>query len=122
MTDLEARARQLVGELGSLLGGGGAKNILAKVQSLGLGHLASSWVGLGKNLPLSPDLLGKVLGNDTIAAIAGKLGLSHEHATKSLAEALPQAIDHMTPDGQLPADDAAPPDPVALTRKLFGGG
>lgn len=117
--DIKAK---ITGELGGLLGGGGAGAILGKLKGLGLGDIASSWVGKGANLPIPPDMMEKILGNSTIAAIAAKLGISHDQASKSLAEVMPQAIDHMTPDGQEPAADAAPPDPIALTKKLFGGG
>lgn len=120
--DLKEQAGKLAGELGGLLKGGGAKNILDKLGGLGLGNVASSWVGLGKNLPISPDMISKVLGSGAIASIASKLGISNEQASKGLADALPEAIDHMTPDGQPPADDAEPPDPIAITRRLFGGG
>lgn len=113
---------KITGELGGLLGGGGAGAILGKLKGLGLGNIASSWVGKGANLPIPADMMEKLLGNSTIAAIAAKLGVSHDQASKSLADVLPHAIDHMTPDGEEPKDDAAPPDPVELTKKLFGGG
>lgn len=111
----------MVGAVGDLLKGGGAAELLNKLRAHGLGTIASSWVGLGKNLPISVDQLTKVLGSGMIASIAAKLGMSTEHATKSLADVLPHAIDQMTPTGQAPAADAAPPDPVALAAKLFGG-
>jgi uncharacterized protein YidB (DUF937 family) len=122
MTDLKDKATQMAGAVGDLLKGGGAAGLLGKLKGLGLGDLASSWVSKGKNLPISTDQIAKLLGSGTIASIAAKLGIGEEQTAKSLAEALPDAIDDMTPDGNEPAEDAAPPDPVALTRKLFGGG
>ena len=119
--DLDDLKKKVSGSVGDLLKGGGAGQILGKLKDLGLVNIGSSWVGLGKNLPISPDMLGKVLGNSTIASIAAKLGISHDHASKGLAEVLPHAIDQMTPDGEHPPDDAPPPDPVELTKKLFGG-
>jgi uncharacterized protein YidB (DUF937 family) len=120
--DLKEQAGKLAGELGGLLKGGGAKNVLDKLGGLGLGNVASSWVGLGKNLPISPDMISKVLGSGALSSIAAKLGISEQQASKGLADALPEAIDHMTPDGQPPTDDAEPPDPIEITRRLFGGG
>lgn len=122
MTDLKDQATKMASAVGDLLKGGGAAGILGKLKAHGLGDIGSSWVGLGKNLPISAEQLGKLLDNATIASIAGKLGLSPDRAKKSLAEALPHAIDDMTPDGAEPAHDAAPPDPVALARRIFGGG
>ncbi len=121
MIDLKERATQMAGAVGDLLKGGGAAAILGKLHGVGLGDLASSWVGLGKNLPISFDQLTSVLGSGPIATIAAKLGITPEHATRSLVDVLPHAIDHMTPDGQPPAADAEAPDPVAITARLFGG-
>ena len=121
MTDLKDRATQVAGALSGLLKGGGAAGILGKLKDHGLGDIASSWVGLGKNIPISVDQITKALGSGTIASLAAKLGLSHEKTAQSLADTLPHAIDHMTPDGEPPAADAAPPDPVAITARLFGG-
>lgn len=119
--DLDDLKKKVSGSVGDLLKGGGASQILGKLKDVGLGDIGSSWVAVGKNLPISPDMLSKVLGNSTVASIAAKLGITHDQAAKGLADVLPQAIDHMTPDGAPPADDAAPPDPIELTRKLFGG-
>ena len=121
MTDLKDRATQVAGALSGLLKGGGAAGILGKLKDHGLGDIASSWVGLGKNLPISVDQITKALGSGTIASLAAKLGLSHEKTAQSLADTLPHAIDHMTPDGEPLAADAAPPDPVAIAARLFGG-
>ncbi|HVV82405.1 MAG TPA: YidB family protein [Kofleriaceae bacterium] len=119
--DLKASVTQMADQVKGLLSGGGAASILGKLREHGLGDIASSWVGLGKNLPISTDQLSKVLGHGTIASIAAKLGLSHEEASKSLADVLPHAIDHMTPDGQPPSAEAAPPDPAAIVAKFLGG-
>lgn len=119
MIDLKDRAMEMVGSVGDLLKGGGAAGIIDKLRAHGLGDIASSWIGLGKNLPISLDQITSVLGSGTIASIAAKLGISSEHATKSLADVLPHAIDHMTPTGEAPPADAAPPDPAALVAKMF---
>lgn len=121
MSDPKAQATQMAGALGDLLKGGGAADIVKKLGSSGLGDIASSWTGLGKNLPISPDQLTKVLGSGPIASIAAKLGISTEKATYSLAEVLPHAIDHMTPHGEAPKEDAEAPDAAAIAAKMFGG-
>lgn len=123
MTDTNDKpeTEQMLGALGDILGKGGATNILGKLDSLGLGNLGSSWVGLGKNLPISPSQLTSLLGSGPIASIAAKLGISTEKATVRLADLMPHAIDHMTPDGQAPTAEAEAPDPAALAAKLFGG-
>ena len=120
MTDVKDQAQKIAGELGNLLKGGGAADVVSKLGAAGLGDVASSWVGLGKNLPISPSQLESILGNSTVKSIASKLGISTERATHTLSEILPHAIDHMTPDGQAPSAEADEPDAGAIVAKLFG--
>lgn len=76
MTDAKDQAQKIAGELGSLLKGGGAADVVNKLGAAGLGDVASSWVGLGKNLPISPSQIESILGNSTVKSIASKLGIS----------------------------------------------
>jgi uncharacterized protein YidB (DUF937 family) len=82
---------------------GGLGGLLEKFNQAGLGDAARSWVGTGQNAPISGDQLGQVLGNDTIADIASKLGIGQGDAAGGLAQMLPQIIDQLTPHGQTPA-------------------
>ena len=84
-------------------GGGGLADIVGKFQQAGMGDVVSSWIGSGQNAPISADQLHNVLGSDTIANIAGQLGLSHGDAAGQLAQMLPQVMDKLTPQGQAPA-------------------
>ncbi len=90
------------GGSGGLGGIGGLAGLVEKFHQGGLGEVANSWVGTGQNLPVSPDQLGGVLGNDTIAAMAGKLGLNQGDLLGQLSQMLPQVVDKLTPNGQLP--------------------
>ncbi len=120
MTDAKDQATKIASELGGLLKGGGAADVVSKLGAAGLGDVASSWVGLGKNLPISPSQITSILGNSTVQSIASKLGISMERATHSLSEVLPHAIDHMTPDGKAPSAEAEEPDAGAIVGKMFG--
>ena len=93
----------VAGMLGNDSQHGGLGGLLDKFNQAGLGDAAKSWVGTGENTPISGDQLGQVLGNDTIADIASKLGLSHGDTAGSLAQMLPGIIDKLTPHGQAPA-------------------
>ena len=83
--------------------GGGLGGLVSKFEQAGLGNVISSWIGSGQNLPISADQLHNVLGSDTIAQIAGQLGLGHGDAAGQLAQMLPQVIDKLTPNGQAPS-------------------
>lgn len=82
--------------------GGGLGALVEKFQQGGLGDVVGSWVSTGQNLPVSPNQLESVLGSDLIGQLAGKLGMSAGDASAQLAQFLPQAVDHLTPGGQLP--------------------
>ena len=93
---------QLAPAVIGMLAGGGLSKILAQFNTAGLGNHASSWVSKGENEPISVDQLKQALTTDQIDEVAGKLGVSHDDAANVLAQALPQVIDHVTPDGDVP--------------------
>ena len=101
----------------AVAGMGGLGGILDAFQKGGLGHLADSWVGTGENLPVSGDQLTQVLGSDKIAAIASQLGLSHADVAGQLAQILPQLINHVTPNGQVPQDHNMIQDALGMLLK-----
>jgi len=43
----------------------------------GQGEAMNSWIGTGKNLPISPEAILGVLGQGRIQELAGKLGMSN---------------------------------------------
>jgi uncharacterized protein YidB (DUF937 family) len=102
----------LKGPLGGLLGGaaagsvisGGLGDLMKQLQQSGQGDAANSWVGKGPNKAISPGDLANALGADQIDSIATQSGLSRDDLLKGLSQYLPQAVDHLTPDGRLPTD------------------
>ena len=93
----------LTGMLSNDGGQGGLGGIMAKFQQAGLGDAVGSWVGHGENQSVSGDQLTNVLGSDTMAGLAEKLGLSQGDAAGQLSNILPGLIDKLTPNGQAPA-------------------
>jgi uncharacterized protein YidB (DUF937 family) len=78
-------------------------SITQKFRDSGMDEQVSSWISKGQNLPVVGDQIERALGNDTVESIAAKLGISHDQAADELAEAVPEVVDEMTPEGQLPA-------------------
>lgn len=78
---------------------GGIDGILARFQQAGLGDQAASWVGTGQNQPINADDLTSALGSEAIGSLASRFGLDNAQLASSLAQALPQLIDRMTPNG-----------------------
>jgi uncharacterized protein YidB (DUF937 family) len=91
----------------NLVGGqsGGLNGLISQFTSKGLGDVVGSWVGTGKNLPVSKDQIQSVLGADQIKNIASKLGIGTNEVTSQLSNLLPQVVDKLTPDGKVPEGD-----------------
>ncbi|VIO75449.1 hypothetical protein CI1B_59340 [Bradyrhizobium ivorense] len=91
--------------LGEVLGNGGQGGlsaIVAKLEQAGLGEQVKSWIGTGQNLPITADQLQQVLGSDTAKQLAAKFGIPIDQLSQVLAQQLPAAVDHASPDGKLP--------------------
>jgi len=81
---------------------GGIQGVLAKLQQAGYGQQAQSWISTGANLPIDPRVLQQVFGQGQLGQIAQQLGIPSEQAPDAVAQTLPQVVDQMTPEGQLP--------------------
>ncbi len=99
---------KIVGTLKDLLtdpGTGGLEGMIQSFRTKGLGDLIDSWIGTGKNLPISVDQIKEALGSAQLQKIADSIGISKEKASAKLAEFLPKAIDKLTPDGKVPSKE-----------------
>jgi uncharacterized protein YidB (DUF937 family) len=82
--------------------GGGVNALLSRFQEAGLGTQAQSWVSTEPNQPISSDHIDQVFNQDEISGWAAQAGTSPDKMREVLAEALPQAVNHVTPNGQVP--------------------
>ena len=80
----------------------GLAGFAQKFREGGLDEQVSSWISKGQNLPVVGDQIERALGHDKVERIAAKLGITPDQAADELAEAVPEVVDEMTPDGQLP--------------------
>lgn len=139
----------LLGGLGGLLGGqggqegqsggslislagqlldkaGGVQGLVNILQQHGLGEHVQSWVGTGANQPVSGDQLGQALQNGGLGSFvqeaAGKLGVDPGQLLGQLSHVLPQAVDHVTPNGEVPQGNGFDLGSLAsLAGQLLGG-
>lgn len=95
-------ALQMLSNQGNAGGAGGLGGLVNAFQNAGMGEQLKSWIGTGENLPISADQLTAALGSDKIRDIASQLGMSHGEVSGGLADMLPQLIDKLSPNGQLP--------------------
>ena len=98
----------LVATLGPLvakfLQGGGLSKIMQGAQANGLSAQADSWVGTGANEPLEPSQVRAVVGEDAVQQVAREAGISEDEAADVLAAVVPQMVNGLTPNGQVPSD------------------
>ena len=94
-----------MGGLGALASLGGLGALLQQFQQKGYGEQVQSWVSTDQNQPIPPDAVGQVFDHDELTQIASQAGVSEEEAREGLSELLPQVVDQLTPQGQLPNFD-----------------
>lgn len=109
----------LVGLLGQNSYVGGLSGLIQAFQKNGLSDIVNSWVGTGKNLPISPEQIQQGLGGDLLKQLATQAGLSTETAGGQLASLLPGLIDKLTPGGKVP-DSQLIEQGLALLRGKLG--
>ncbi len=95
--------------LGELLQGGqggqGGQNLLALIEQFrnsGLGDKVESWISTGANLPINGKDIGSALSGGQLGQWAEKFGISTDDVSHQLAQHLPNLIDKLSPNGQMP--------------------
>lgn len=100
---LEASVLPIV--LGQVLGKdgqGGLSAIVARLEQAGLGEQVKSWLGNGQNLPITAEQLQQVLGSEQAKELAARFNIPLDQLSTVLAQVLPTAVDHASPNGTLP--------------------
>ena len=90
--------------LAGLLASGGLSKIMGGLKANGLSAQADSWVGTGPNQPVSGRDIEQAAGQEQIQQIAQQLGISESQAADAVAQVLPEVVDKVSPDGQLPPE------------------
>ena len=99
--------------------GGGVAGLVSRFQAAGLGTQAQSWVAEGDNMPVSATQISQVYSPEQLQGWASQAGTTPDKLQAVLAEALPQAVNHVTPGGQVPEANAMP-DLSSLMSRFFG--
>lgn len=113
----------LIGLVTSLLtdsSHGGIGGLIKSFEQNGLGNIIASWIGTGQNLPISAEQIQAVLGNEQVQALAQKFGLSTDALSSQLAQFMPQVVDQLTPEGQVPVEGESLGGLLGMLDKLRG--
>jgi uncharacterized protein YidB (DUF937 family) len=81
---------------------GGLEGVLRRFRQGGLGQQADSWVGTGQNMNISTNELQQIFGSSTLRDLASQIGMPEEQAGSTMAQVLPELINQLTPQGQVP--------------------
>lgn len=98
---------------------GGPNGLAQSLAKQGQGETVTSWISTGNNLPISPDALLKVFGQEKIHQLAGNLGMSIPSLLSGLTAVLPELIDKLSPGGLLPSNEKAGDALEQLAKKFF---
>jgi uncharacterized protein YidB (DUF937 family) len=105
-----------------LMQNGGLQGMLGKMQQAGYGDHAQSWIGSGENLPIDASVLSQIFGQGQMQDIAEQLGMSRGEAEGQLAQALPDVVNGMTPQGRIPdGHDDLVSEALAILQQRRGG-
>ena len=83
---------------------GGIGALLQRFQQQGFGQQAASWVSTGENQPVDAQAVTEVVGAEDLSNLSRQLGVPQEEVASGLAQVLPQVVNHLTPDGDVPAN------------------
>lgn len=92
---------------------GGFTGFIDRFRAAGLGDKVSSWVTSGENTPITNEEMESALGAGTLSSVAENAGVDKETATSAMAYMMPQVVDKLTPDGEIP-------DETSLLSKIGG--
>jgi uncharacterized protein YidB (DUF937 family) len=99
---------------------GGVGEVLRRFEQKGFGPQANSWMSTGPNSPLKAEEVDEVIGGEELSQLSQRLGVPERQVALGLAEILPEMVDQLTPDGNIPAeaDDALDAGRSHLEREL----
>jgi uncharacterized protein YidB (DUF937 family) len=81
---------------------GGLDVLINQFRQSGLEDVINSWIGTGKNQPISPPQLRQALGEGRVNDLSQQTSASQDDLLSQLSKYLPGVIDRLTPNGQLP--------------------
>ncbi len=93
-------------DIGNVLRGSGLNELLDRFRNAGKAETVDSWVADGPNEPLAPQDVAAAIEPETLEELARQTGLSKDELVRRIASELPEAVNRLTPDGEVPMEEA----------------
>jgi uncharacterized protein YidB (DUF937 family) len=74
---------------------GAVNGIVKRMEELGLGSIARSWLSSNVNEPILSEQLHALFGTSVLRALAAKLDLQPRDLVRHLSQALPRAVNRL---------------------------
>ena len=104
----------LMDQLSKGVSGTALGDILDHFRKAGVGSKVDSWVRTGPNEPIEPKDVETAIDEDTLTSLSLQTGLSRDELIARITKDLPEAVDKLTPDGELPAANPTQTDETTL--------
>jgi uncharacterized protein YidB (DUF937 family) len=108
----------LLDQLSSATSGTAIGDVLDRFRQAGAGSKVDSWVRNGPNEPIEARDVEKAIDEETLASLSRQTGLSRDDLIARITRDLPDAVDKMTPEGELPTGYHARDDEPTLLDDL----
>lgn len=87
---------------------GGLSGALSKIQNMGFGSHANSWMSTDQsNQNLQANDIAQLFDNDELEQVANQTGVDKSEVQQGMAELLPQVFDQLTPNGDTGTEQQA---------------
>jgi uncharacterized protein YidB (DUF937 family) len=93
----------LMDQLSKGVSGTALGDILDRFRNAGAGAKVDSWVRQGPNEPIDKHEVESAIDEETLSSLSQQTGLSREELIARITQVLPEAVDKMTPDGEIPS-------------------
>lgn len=99
---------------------GGMGGVLDRFRQKGFGPQAQSWISTGQNDGIDERAVEQVVGQGELQQMAQRLGVPEQEVAQAFAEIMPEMVDKLTPEGQLPqhADEVLEDGRQALEQEI----
>ena len=93
----------LMDQLSKGVSGTALGDVLDRFRNAGAGAKVDSWVRQGPNEPIETHEVESAIDEETLSSLSQQTGLSREELIARITQALPEAVDKMTPSGEFPS-------------------